>query len=78
MVCCYKQFGVLSKWTLEFHYASQCRRKLNMEITLKLERVKLPNASNPSAQNIFQQISNETGAAITWEAGCKTVPLRRG
>ncbi|GFX27845.1 hypothetical protein TNCV_3082691 [Trichonephila clavipes] len=42
-----------------------------------LDRYLQEYASNPSAQNIFQQISNETGAAITWEAGCKTVPLRR-
>ncbi|GIX68668.1 hypothetical protein CEXT_790591 [Caerostris extrusa] len=42
MVCCYKKLGLLSKWTLEFHYASQCRRNLNMEIIIKLDRLKLP------------------------------------
>ncbi|GFS67394.1 protein bicaudal C homolog 1-B [Nephila pilipes] len=48
-----------------------------MEITVKLDRRKLPNASNSAARNIFQKISNETGATVVWEASSKTNSVRR-
>ncbi|CAL1261124.1 unnamed protein product [Larinioides sclopetarius] len=48
-----------------------------MEIVIKLDRLKLPNASNSPAENIFQEISKETGASLLWESGSKTIPVRR-
>ncbi|XP_055940398.1 protein bicaudal C homolog 1-A-like [Argiope bruennichi] len=48
-----------------------------MEIVIKLDRLKLPNASNSPAENIFQEISKETGAVVSWESGIKSLPVRR-
>ncbi|GBN15194.1 Protein bicaudal C 1 [Araneus ventricosus] len=35
------------------------------------------DASNSPAENIFQEISKETGASLVWESGSKTIPVRR-
>ncbi|KAG8184330.1 hypothetical protein JTE90_005348 [Oedothorax gibbosus] len=49
-----------------------------MEEILKLERLKLPNASGTASnENVFREISKQTGTLIFWESGCKSPPMRK-